>query len=215
VRKPRLLDLFCCAGGAAMGYHRAGFDVTGVDITPQPRYPFRFIQADALDVLAGWDLSCFEAIHASPPCQGYSRAMRHLAGIAPLLIDSVREWLKAAGVPWVIENVPGAPLPVQTDLFGAHGVELCGTMFGLPIWRHRLFECSSPVTAPRGCDHSIQPMNPHCAVRRGGRTTESAWRAAMGVGWMAQVEGRQAIPPAYTELIGAQLLAAITCGAAT
>lgn len=202
--RPKLLDLFCGAGGAAMGYHRAGFDVTGVDIKPQPRYPFTFIQADAMT----FPLDGFDAIHASPPCQDYSRAMRCFVqpGQYPRLIDPVRERLTAAAVPWVIENVPGAPLPHQSDLFGAHGVELCGSMFGLPIWRHRLFEVSSPLIAPRSCDHTCQPMNPHKAKRPGGRTPESRWREAMGVGWMDKDCGREAIPPAYTEYIGAQLM---------
>lgn len=207
--RPKMLDLFCCEGGAAQGYHRAGFDVTGVDVAPQSRYPFRFYEADALEflrllihgVVGDWD-----AIHASPPCQDYSKAMRHLTGGYPRLIDPVRALLKATGLPWIIENVPGAPLPVQTDLFGAHGTELCGTMFGLPIWRHRLFETSFPVSAPRGCDHTAQPMNPHRAVRPGGRTTEAEWREAMGVGWMSRHAAREAVPPPYAEHIGHALL---------
>jgi DNA (cytosine-5)-methyltransferase 1 len=203
----RLLDLFCGAGGAAMGYHRAGFEVVGVDVAPQSRYPFEFVRAGAIQVLVDdLILARFDAIHASPPCQDYSRAMRHLTGGYPRLIDPVRDHCKASGLPWVIENVPGAPLPHQTDLFGAHGVELCGTMFGLPLWRHRLFETSFPVVAPRGCDHTAQPMNPHRAVRPGGRSTERAYRAAMDVGWMSREEAREAIPPAYTEYIGGQLM---------
>ena len=201
--RPLLLDLFCGAGGCSTGYDRAGWDVVGVDVNPQPRYPFDFYQADAMT----FPLDGFDAYHASPPCQDYSRAMRHLTSGYPQLIDPVRDRLSATGSPWVIENVPGAPLPAQTDLWGAHGVELCGTMFGLPVWRHRLFECSFPLSAPRGCDHSAQPMNPHRAIRPGGRTTEGAWREAMGVGWMDKDEGREAIPPAYTEHIGRQLLA--------
>jgi DNA (cytosine-5)-methyltransferase 1 len=201
VIRPKLLDLFCGAGGCSMGYSRAGFDVVGVDNRPQPRYPFEFHQADAMT----YPLDGFDVIHASPPCQDYSKAMRHLAGGFPRLIEPIRDRLAAAGVPWIIENVAGAPLPVQTDLFGRHGVELCGTMFRLPIWWHRLFECSFPVSAPRGCDHSIQPMNPHRAVRPGGRTVEAAWRQAKGVAWMSRQEAREAIPPAYTEFIGAQL----------
>lgn len=209
--RPRLLDLFSGAGGAAMGYHRAGFDVTGVDIEPQPRYPFEFHQADALT----FPLEGFDAIHASPPCQDYSKAMRHLAGAYPRLIDPIRERLGAPGVPWVIENVPGSPLPHQTDLFGAHGVELCGTMFGLRIWRHRLFECSLPLSAPRGCDHARQPLNPHRATTRrklyaelgtGRSGLERLWREEMGVGWMNAPEGREAVPVAYTEHIGHQLI---------
>ena len=205
--KPRILDLFCGAGGAAMGYHRAGFDVVGVDINPQPRYPFEVIWDDAIHALDHVNcLSDFDAIHASPPCQDYSRAMRHLTSGYPRLIEPVRQRLMATGLPWVIENVPGAPLPCQADLLGAYGVELCGTMFALPIWRHRLFETSFSISPPRGCDHTAQPMNPHRAVRPGGRTTEAAWREAMGVGWMDRDEGREAIPPAYTEHIGRQLI---------
>lgn len=204
----RLLDLFCCQGGTTRGYQRAGFRVTGVDIEPQPRYVGdEFIQADALEVLANATfLAQFDALAGSPPCQDYSRAMRHLTAGYPRLIDPVRERFQSSGLPWIIENVPGAPLPLQTDLFGAHGVELCGTMFGLPVWRHRLFETSFPVAAPRGCDHSLQPMNPHRAVRPGGRTTEQAWREAMGVGWTDKDGGREAVPPAYTEHIGRTLL---------
>jgi DNA (cytosine-5)-methyltransferase 1 len=210
-----VLDLFCGAGGAAMGYHRAGFDVTGVDISPQPRYPFEFRQGDALDVFHSYPVwvENFDAIHASPPCQDYSRAMRHLAGDYPRLIGQVRDLLSATGLPWVIENVLGAPLPVQDTLDGSHGAELCGTMFGLPVWRHRLFETSFPVALPRGCDHSAQPMNPHRAIRPGGRTTEPAWREAMGVGWMNRPEGRDAVPPAYTEYIGRQLMMAMEVAA--
>ena len=212
--RPRLLDLFCGAGGAATGYHRAGFYIVGVDISPQPRYPFEFHRLDAMDVLRDladdpetWPgATHFTAVHASPPCQDYSRAMRHLTSSYPRLIDPVRDLLKASGLPWVIENVAGAPLPVQADLFGAYGVELCGTMFGLPFWWHRLFETSFPVTAPRGCDHTTQPMNPHRAVRPGGRTNEQAWREAKGVPWMNRPEGREAIPPAYTEWIARPLL---------
>jgi DNA (cytosine-5)-methyltransferase 1 len=202
--RPRLLDLFCGAGGAARGYQMAGFHVTGVDISPQPRYAGdEFTCADAMT----FPLDGFDAIHASPPCQDYSKAMRHLSGSYPRLIGPVRDRLAAAGVPWVIENVPGAPLPVQDDLFGAYGTRLCGTMFGLPIWRHRLFEASFPLAAPRSCDHILQPMNPHRAVRPGGRTSEPGWRKAMGVGWMSRPEGREAIPPAYTEYIGGLLMA--------
>jgi DNA (cytosine-5)-methyltransferase 1 len=206
--RPRLLDLFCGAGGASTGYHRAGFDVTGVDIRPMRRYPFKFIHAGAFEIVIDRELllAKFDAIHASPPCQDYSRAMRHLTDGYPRYIDPVRDHLKDSGLPWIIENVPGAPLPTQTDLFGAHGTELCGTMFSLPLWRHRLFETSFPVTAPRGCNHAAQPMNPHRAVRPGGRSTERAYRTAMGVEWMSRAEAREAIPPAYAEHIGRQLL---------
>ena len=229
--RPRLLDLFCGAGGAAMGYHRAGFDVVGVDINPQPRYPFEFRQGDALEMLRSINAfggghggaAHFDAIHASPPCQDYSRAMRHLSGDYPRLIEPVRELLKAIRLPYVIENVPGSPLPVQPDLFGAAGIELCGSMFGLRVQRHRLFESSAPLTVRRGCDHSQRPMNPHNKESRAwwvaylgqGRSgIERTWRAEMGVGWMNADEGREAIPPAYTEYIGRQLLDHLNAGAA-
>jgi len=204
--RPRLLDLFCGAGGAAMGYHRAGFDVVGVDNRPQPRYPFEFVQGDALVTLRMSWARIFDAIHASPPCQDYSKAMRHLSGHYPRLIDPICHLLRSSGLPWVIENVQGAPLPSQDTLDGRHGLELCGTMFGLPIWRHRLFEMSLPIAPPRGCDHTMQPMNPERANRPGGRSNEQAWREAVGVGWMKRYEAREAIPPAYTEHIGAALL---------
>lgn len=212
VNRPRLLDLFCGAGGAAMGYYRAGFDVVGVDINPQSRYPFEFHQADAMT----YPLDGFDAIHASPPCQDYSKAMRHLAGDYPRLIEPVRNRIIASALPWIIENVEGAPLPRQDDLFGAHGVELCGTMFGLRIWRHRLFEMSFPVSSPCGCKHTLPAMNPHNQLGRdrmyaelGRCDPERPWRAEMGVEWMGKHEGREAIPPAYTEYIGSQLLEVI------
>lgn len=207
--RPRLLDLYCGAGGAAMGYYRAGFDVTGVDIRPQPRYPFTFIQGDAMTFgLDGWD-----AIHASPPCQDYSRAMSHFTSGYPRLIAPTRDRLTAAAVPWVIENVLGSPLPHQTDLFGAHGMELCGTMFGLRLWRHRLFESSQPLSAPRGCNHALPAMNAQNQAGRdriyaefGRQNPDPIWNEAMGVGWMNKEEGREAIPPAYTDYIGKMLV---------
>ena len=130
----RLLDLFCGAGGAAMGYHRAGFEeIVGVDIAPQKNYPFEFVQADAVEYVAEHGHK-FDAIHASPPCQAYS-IMRNLPWLKdkeyPMLIDPVRELLNGVGKPWVIENVMGAHLPAGW---------LCGTMFGLPFYRHRAFE---------------------------------------------------------------------------
>jgi DNA (cytosine-5)-methyltransferase 1 len=215
VDRPRLLDLFCGAGGCSAGYQRAGFYVVGVDIEPQPRYAGdEFVQADAMT----FPLDGFDAYHGSPPCQGYSKRMRHLAGTYPHLIAATRERFRVAGRPWIIENVEGAPLAAQCDLFGSHGVELCGSMFGLRVFRHRLFETSFPIAAPRGCDHSRLPMNPHFSVnRRQWRTLlgpgvplEGAWRKEMGVAWMSQDEAREAIPPAFTEYVGARLLAHIT-----
>jgi len=193
-----------------MGYRRAGFDVVGVDIEPQKNYPFEFVQADAMT----FDLSGFDAIHASPPCQGYSKAMKHLSHGAAMLIDETRERLQANGKPWVIENVVGAPLATYTTLFGDHGVLLCGSMFGLKIWRHRMFETSFPVWPPRSCDHSEPPINPtrqSSAARvreQYGLNPETVWRQEMAVPWMGKDEARQAIPPAYTEHIGRQMMSA-------
>ena len=213
--RPRLLDLFCGAGGAAVGYHRAGFDVVGVDINPQPNYPFEFVQDDALRYVEEWGYT-FAAIHASPPCQDYSKAMRHLSGDYPRLIDPVRDLLIQSRLPWVIENVVGAPIPTQSTLDGRHGVELCGSMFSLRVYRHRLFETSFGISAPRSCDHRILAMNPHNQAGRdriyeefGKQNSEPIWCAEMGVPWMTKEEGREAIPPVFTEYIGHQLLAQI------
>lgn len=208
--KPRLLDLFCGAGGAAMGYHRAGFDVVGVDIKPQPRFPFLFVRADAL--AAPFDLRTFDAIHASPPCQHYMQSGMIHKGDYPDLLPATRRMLMASGTAWVIENVPGAPM---TPTF-----TLCGSMFGLGIKRHRHFEIWPPVLAlhPQPCDHSrpITGVYGHShgkggAWRKGKRpmlasSTEN-WRREMGIDWMKNHEITQAIPPAYTEFIGRQLIA--------
>ena len=207
-----------------MGYHLAGFDVVGVDIEPQPNYPFEFWQEDAIGVLriaktGGllWDGGPFDAIHASPPCQHYSEMSRCQPGLAatyPDLVAPVRELLIATGTPWVIENVPGAPMAGASDLFGNHGTTLCGTMFGLRVYRHRLFECSFPVEAPGQCNHSRRAWNPHNVAGRKAMNDEGMtgdveipWRNELGVGWMGRYEAREAIPPAYTEFIGTQLLA--------
>lgn len=207
--KPRLLDLFCGAGGAAMGYHRAGFEVVGVDNKSQPHYPFEFHQADALE----HPLDGFDAYHASPPCQAYSKAVKHLSLPQPMLIDTVRDIFKETGKPYIIENVVGAPIPEQPTLDGILGVLLCGTSFGLKVYRHRLFETNFLV--PRlPCCHREPAMNPYNAdigrkrMKEQGITKnlEGYWREHMGVGWMDQDEGREAIPPAYTEFIGRQLL---------
>jgi DNA (cytosine-5)-methyltransferase 1 len=228
--RPRLLDLFCGAGGCSVGYHRAGFDVVGVDIEPQPNYPYPFIQGDALDVLrrllAGegveasdgrvYYLSDFVGIHASPPCQDYSRAMRHLANPQPRLLHPVRDMLEATGLPWVIENVEGAPIPHSPTLDGRYGVLICGSALGLRIRRHRLFESSFWIPSPGGCDHRSAAMNPHNQRGRdritaefGGGDQERPWREAMGVEWMGRYEAREAIPPVYTEHIGGYLMAAV------
>ena len=147
----RLLDLFCCAGGAAKGYSDAGFEVVGVDINPQPNYPFEFIQADVLNMDIGF-LQDFDAIHASPPCQSYSDLAKRNrnADAHPRLIEPVREMLDKSGRPYVIENVEGAPLQ--------NPIVLCGTMFkGLRVIRHRLFEANFPLVAPEHIPHKEHP----------------------------------------------------------
>jgi DNA (cytosine-5)-methyltransferase 1 len=209
--RPRLLDLFCGAGGAAMGYHRAGFDVFGVDNRPQPRYPFEFVQADATT----YPLGGFDAIHASPPCQSYSVTASLHTVTYPRLIEPVRERLRSAGLPYVIENVPGAPL--------LNPMRLCGSSFGLGVRRHRLFETSFTVGFVPPCAHYLQPapvdVTGTGASRLGKRLDGGGGnsrkprnlahaREAMGIDWMNRVELAESIPPAYTEYIGAQLLAA-------
>ena len=197
VSKPRLLDLFCGAGGAAMGYHRSGFDVVGVDINPQPHYPFEFHQADAMT----YPLDGFDAIHASPPCQHYANVTQW-TGVQddhPALIAPMRDRLNATGLPWVMENVRTPEL--------RNAVVLCGSQFGLPIRRHRYFE--SNVALPwflPPCQHRTSDL----AFEHKG---ERAYAVAMGVEWMTNVESRQAIPPAYTEFLGTQLLAALEAAA--
>jgi DNA (cytosine-5)-methyltransferase 1 len=207
--RPRLLDLFCGAGGAAMGYHRAGFDVVGVDILPRPSYPFTFLQGDALEA----DFAGFDAVHASPPCQRYIRSGNVDRARHPDLLGPTRELLEASGLPWAIENVPGAPM--RPD------VVLCGSIFGLDVRRHRWFELSTatPVLT-LACDHS-RPItgvygNPHGAggAWRGMLPSDRAtWARGLGIDWMDVDELALAIPPAYTELVGALLLAELAVAA--
>ena len=193
-----------------MGYHLAGFDIVGVDKDPQPNYPFEFHQMDAMT----YPLDGFDAIHASPPCQSFTAYRRKGYGVGegyPDLVASTRERLMAAGAPWVIENVPGAPLNSPAIL--------CGSMFGLEVRRHRLFETSFPLLAP-SCTHHLQlgdfPQATNRANRR--KTCEiGVWRIplevqqrAMGIDWMTLEELSQAIPPAYTEFIGRSIMESIT-----
>ncbi len=200
----RLLDLFCGAGGAAMGYSRAGFDeIVGVDIKPQPRYPFTFVQGDALEYVREHGRE-FDVVHASPPCQSYSRAMRHLASPQPKLIEQL---LRALGpYVYIVENVAGAPLPCP--------LMLCGTQFGLRVHRHRYFQTNPILFLSSGCQPSLPVLNPHRATSRqrlyrefGRQDPEKLWGKEMGVGWMSRHETRESIPPAYTEFIGHQLIA--------
>ena len=206
--KLRLLDLFCGEGGAGAGYHRAGFDVMGVDLHPQKRYPFAFVQAGALEYLRDHGHE-YDAIHASPPCQHFSTITRTAKSQDnhPNLIPAVRELLVASGKPWVIENVPGAPL--------FDPVTLCGAMFpGLRVYRHRLFESSVPLAAPEHPPHIERTTK--CGRGAGANGWMSiaghvgnvrAANEAMGCGWMSQRGIAQAIPPAYTAWVGGQLLA--------
>lgn len=204
---PRLLDLFCKAGGGAEGYHRAGFEVVGVDIEPQPNYPFEFHQADALS----FPLDGFDVVHASPPCQfatAYRRRHEHVKA-SPNLIPAVSARLFASGLPYVIENVPAA----RDYLIGP--IQLCGSSFGLDVRRHRLFESSHPLEAPP-CDHGRQTprfppatnrTNLRCTVEVGvWRIPLDVQRRAMDIDWMSREELSEAIPPAYTEHIGRQLM---------
>lgn len=193
-----------------MGYHNAGFDVTGVDSEPQPRYPFKFIQADAFQFVAMHGHE-FDVIHASPPCQRYSRISR-VSGRQekhPDLVARTRETLQYSGKPYIIENVPGAPL--------TNYVMLCGTMFGLHVLRHRLFECNPMILmSPYSCNHWSRSIN-------GGRNGDQEHpegkfitvtgsvhpirmaESAMGIDWMTRSELTQAIPPAYTEWLGGEM----------
>jgi DNA (cytosine-5)-methyltransferase 1 len=214
--RPRLLDLFCGAGGAAMGYHRAGFDVVGVDIKPQPNYPFRFHQADALEALGDYleeGDGSFDAFHASPPCQAFTAYRRRGCGVGdgyPDLLATVRRGLRETGLPYAIENVPGSPLESP--------VQLCGTGFGLDVQRHRLFESNVPLMGMQ-CAHGRHAARFQQATNRANkrRTVEvGVWRIplevqqrAMGIDWMTLEELSEAIPPAYTEHIGGYLMAEV------
>jgi len=211
-----LLDLFCCAGGAGMGYHRAGFDVVGVDIDAQPNYPFDFVRADVLGLDRSW-VASFDVVHASPPCQSYSDLAKRNGNADdwPRLIEPVRDLLQATGRPWIIENVEGAPL--------IDPVVLCGTMFpGLRVIRHRLFESDMGLVAPPHGKHplvfthdkrkshhgKLDQDTAFVQVTGGGNCTMANARDALGIDWMrTKVELNESIPPAYTEFLGRQALA--------
>jgi DNA (cytosine-5)-methyltransferase 1 len=207
----KLLDLFSGAGGAAVGYHRAGFEVTGVDITLQHHYPYAFIRADALVALKqNWLVGRFDVIHASPPCQTYSAYRRRGNGVGERhqdLIAPVRDLLVATGKPYIIENIPASPLQ--------NPVVVCGSSFGLDLQRHRLFESNLTLVAPP-CNHDWQtPRFPQATNRQNLRRTVEvgAYRAqpyaarAMGIDWMTREELTEAIPPEYTHFLGRQIYA--------
>ncbi len=221
--KRKGLDLYCGAGGCSVGYVRAGLEMTGVDINPQPHYPYRFVQADALTYLAEhWRE--YDFIHASPPCQ-FATSLRSLHARHEYInwIPQTRDALQQTGLPYVIENVAGARVHLRSP------VMLCGTMFGLrtgdaDLWRHRLFEINGPLFLVPSCQHRnrvIGIYGGHERNRRvitvvghtGGKSTRLSTNgftkdernAAMGIDWMTQAELSQAIPPAYTEFIGRQL----------
>lgn len=232
--RPRILDLFCGAGGAAKGYHDAGFDVVGIDIAPQPRYPYEFFQADAVELMedlidnrpTGTDLpplDSFDVIHASPPCQAYSRSRTRprIRREHPRLIEPVRDLLLVTGMPYVIENVEGAPLH--------HPLMLCGGAFGLgarcadgrrrQLRRHRLFESSVAMMSPGCACNGTEKIgvygngggwaNRADPDRAGYKGNRAEARAAMGIDWMSVRELSESIPPAYTRFIGEQVLAHI------
>ena len=217
--KKLLLDTFCKAGGCSMGYHRAGFDVVGVDISPQPNYPFEFFQMDAIEFIEKHGHK-FDIIHASPPCQGYSRStgqFRKNGKVYPDLIVPTRDALIKTGKPYIIENVPSAPIIPD--------IKLCGEMFGLLVIRWRWFELGGGI-------FMLQPGKPQIKkkmVRNGERVSvfgngnyrkskndkmplfkkesvRATWSHAMGIDWMTVLELSEAIPPVYTEFIGKSII---------
>ena len=217
----KLLDLFCCAGGASMGYNLAGFSVTGVDIKNQPNYPFPFIKADAIDILKDNSfLEQFDLIHASPPCQGYSKSTKsdsiyvHYSQgkDTTKLIESTRNFLIESKKYYVIENVIGA----KNELINP--IRLTGHMFNLPIKRGRYFECNFPIIQPKnvvrpgfckkyaeenGFDY--RDMTVTGKSRRKGCI--DVWRKIMEMPWAVRAwELSEAIPPAYTKYIAEQFL---------
>ena len=207
--RPRALDLFCGAGGASLGLFRAGFDVWGVDIKPQPNYPFRFIQDDALRFPFFGKKSTvkFDLVWASPPCQAYTKAQRIRNNNHQDLIGEIREKLQKwqqQGEYWVIENVPSSPL--------RHPIELCGTMFGLGTYRHRWFESSLPLEQPPHKKHTTKttkmgrkPVSGEFIHVVGNFSGVRKARSAMGIGWMTRDELKEAVPPAYSEYIGSRI----------
>lgn len=200
-----MLDLFCGAGGAAVGYRRAGFDVVGVDNIPQPHYPFSFVLGDAIDYVERcWHL--FDAIHASPPCQVWSKMTACRPGLREeyeALIKDTRAHVATTGLPYVIENVPGAPL--------IDPIELCGFMFGRELYRHRWFESNVPLAVPPHPEHTMPGSRaghwtPGTVISIAGHCSPM-WlaRQVMDMDWTNREELKEAIPPYYAEFVGHQL----------
>ena len=232
--RPLLLDLFCGQGGAGAGYARAGFEVVGVDVVRQDRYPFPFIQHDAIELMDSWlagennygfELSDFSGWTGSPPCQDHSETKLisgdHGTG---WMLAATRERFGASGLPWVIENVDGSALPRQADLFGANGLELCGCMFpglrGL-LYENRLFETSFPVPQLPHVKHlwpqtkmGRPPKPGECMQVTGHFTDADEGRRRMSAEWMTRDGLAQAIPPAYAEYLGGFLMERVTARSA-
>lgn len=202
--RPRLLDLFCGEGGAAYGYWLAGWDVFGCDIEPQPNYPFPFRQCDAMSLILN-EGHRFDAVHASPVCKRYSACSVLNDVEHPDQIPGVRRLLIELGKPWVIENVPGAPL--------FNPAVLCGAMFGLRTYRHRLFETNFPLVAPMEPLHVSplakmgRPVMPGEFIQVVGHYSDVRLaREVMGMPWGTRDGMAQAVPTAYTEYVGRYLL---------
>ncbi len=221
--RPLLLDLFCGAGGASKGYHDAGFEVVGVDIEPMPRYPFPFVQMDALEYLEAFQEGrtwyngrSVAAIHASPPCQAWSDLQKQSKIVYEDFIGPTRDKLNEIGLPWVIENVEGAPL--------RNAAKLCGASVSFPdlrVIRHRYFETNWPLRGVQ-CPQkhplvfTYDKRKPHYGkldqneayvqVTGGGNCSVANAKDAMGISWMTKMELNEAIPPAYAEYVGRQLM---------
>jgi DNA (cytosine-5)-methyltransferase 1 len=207
----KLLDLYCGVGGASAGYAAAGFEVHGVDLKHGKRYPYTYLRADVLDVLRDDNfIQQFDVIHASPPCQTHSitQHLRNAQGNTTNKVDLIpqtRAALIASGKPYIIENVPGSPL--------INPVQLCGSSFNLKVRRHRLFESNMPIRGT-GCNHKAQgrPIGVYGSLNdqipNGGRTAVNITEArqAMGIDWAIWTELVEAIPPVYTDYLGAQIV---------
>ena len=221
-RKPRLLDLFCCAGGAGKGYADAGFEVVGVDIDPQPNYPFEFHQADAIEFVRDHGHE-FDAIHASPPCQTFSRTKTLHSNEHPDLIKPTRDALVASGKPWVMENVVGAPLIDPIKLSGQHFNMTAPDVDGVPLKlvRNRLFESNILLRVPDsfhankhiqtasiyGAGGGWTPRHRDNPDRRGGYIPHTdVIKKLLGIDWMTKHEMSQSIPPVFTEWVGGQII---------